>query len=314
MEKITIFDITKSVLLIIIVLFLFFKFDSILTTFNGRNTGIQETRIEQIVNNAVAIQVAESKKDYEKLLSEMKNQNSIILESAKKDKGDIQELSKMYGELKGEIVKLGTTFTYTDTEVPERDLVSTQIELNSEGYKLPIGEVYYSPNIADDPWVFNPYPVNYHVDIVQTEGDTTHGRYVEMYANNKYSDDKYPVNIDPDNVTWVKKPIKDKKFFFPNFRLGMSGVMDMDSAYPSLNISTFSYGKTTNDMDFRFCSLGVGGNSEELLLYVSPFEYNVGKPIPLIDNLFIGPSYIYKIDNNIDDITNGVGLNLSLPF
>lgn len=57
----------------------------------------------------------------------------------------------------------------------------------------------------------------------------------------------------------------------------------------SLEASFFGYGLTENDLEWRFAAIGVDILNEGLGLYLAPVQYNIGKPLPFISNMWIGP-------------------------
>jgi len=78
-----------------------------------------------------------------------------------------------------------------------------------------------------------------------------------------------------------------------------------------VGVSVMSYGKTADDMTWRFLRVGIGAvGLDELSLSISPVMYNVGKPLPLISNLWITPTVVYQPLSN----EWGGGLGLSVVF
>ncbi len=72
----------------------------------------------------------------------------------------------------------------------------------------------------------------------------------------------------------------------------------------SVGISLMSYGLTKNDMTWRFLRPGVT-LSNKIGVDLAPVMYNVGEPLPLVSDLYIGP-YIGTDFSNV-----GVGLLLN---
>tara|TARA_Y100000310_G_scaffold151358_2_gene150959 strand:+ start:1085 stop:2053 length:969 start_codon:yes stop_codon:yes gene_type:complete len=60
-----------------------------------------------------------------------------------------------------------------------------------------------------------------------------------------------------------------------------------------LGVSFMGYGKTNNDLSWRFIRVGVGVTGDEFSLSLSPAMYNVGGPLPLVSNLWITPTVDY---------------------
>ena len=51
-------------------------------------------------------------------------------------------------------------------------------------------------------------------------------------------------------------------------------------------------------------------------LSLAPVEYNIGKVLPLVENLFLGPSVMYSVDTDfdLDDVSPSFGAIISVPF
>ena len=94
--------------------------------------------------------------------------------------------------------------------------------------------------------------------------------------------------------------------------------MNVDAGYGSsngaigaagLSFSFSGYGKSRSDLDWRFFDFGVSTNGDDTYAKFTPFAYNIGKPLPVVDNLFLGP--FVGLGTGGDKI---VGLGLSIPF
>lgn len=75
----------------------------------------------------------------------------------------------------------------------------------------------------------------------------------------------------------------------------------------SIGVSLMSYGLTKNDMTWRFIRPGVT-LSERVGLDLAPALYNIGEPLPLVSNLWVGPYIGYDFKNT----SLGLMLNLVL--
>ena len=100
---------------------------------------------------------------------------------------------------------------------------------------------------------------------------------------------------------------KPKKCWYSP-RLGFTAIAGQDVAIGT-HLSLFSYGKTKVDSDWQFLSFGVAAGEDYEMAFVTPFKYNIGKPLPLLENLFVGPT-VY-ID---DDSDWSGGVSISIPF
>ena len=109
-------------------------------------------------------------------------------------------------------------------------------------------------------------------------------------------------------IEWARREDKEKGFDW-NLRLGFGGVLTLTDVFSGLDLSLASYGRTKRDIDWRFISLGIGGNTSVLYGYFKPVEYNIGNFIPIVKNLFAGP--LIGMGTNSEKI---FGVVLSVPF
>jgi len=181
---------------------------------------------------------------------------------------------------------------------------------DTEGNKYPIAWVICYPNQTEDKmWKSGTYPLEINQRIALAENDVRTDSYVEMWLENNQMKEtkgqKFPLEIT--HVEWVKRAPKEKSWMWnPRLALSISAGTEL---YPSIDMSLFSYGRTKGDMDWRFLDFGVGGDSDNFYLQFAPVEYNIGKPLPLAENLFISP-YI----NITPESLYGYGIKSSLPF
>jgi len=115
--------------------------------------------------------------------------------------------------------------------------------------------------------------------------------------------------------TLSQEPRKEFNWFNPklDLQVGVSLLNSSASLFADTGISIMSYGLTKDDIEFRFIRFGLlGYTSNEFLFSFSPIQYNIGKieSIPLISNLWITPSYLYKVNTN----RHSIGLGLSVVF
>jgi hypothetical protein len=190
----------------------------------------------------------------------------------------------------------GTSMTCPNQDVYGY-LSQTQIrslsEPFSDGIQVPIGQTEFRA-WEKEPWSVSVLPRKYSMTTVI--GQDENGRH---YTYNKFSietDGKsYPIKI---NDAKLVEELPDAEFrFSPRLYLG-AGVgahvapLLQAEVIPSLNVALFSYGQTKVNPDWTFLSLGVGFESQaqDVAVQITPVTYNVGKHLPLVDNLHIGPS------------------------
>ena len=110
-----------------------------------------------------------------------------------------------------------------------------------------------------------------------------------------------------------------KRFSF-NPRIALGAMAGENGMIPALDMSFWSYGRTTADMTWRLAGIGLGvsappnsgsdsrGNYRPTGVIV-PAQWNVGQALPLVENLFIGPVMTLDTQGGI-----GWGGQLSIPF
>jgi hypothetical protein len=203
---------------------------------------------------------------------------------------------------------------YKDSQDSTKDYVETVIRKQmADGSEMPWSWAMYSPNISgDEKWTTGTYPAKLHTKIALGQDKKSGGRkdaYVESYMTSEIFEadkgKKFPVEIA--SIEWVEKPPEPYSFMFnPRLSLGFGFT---DEAFGSLEMSFFSYGQTKGDMDWRFLSLGFGIGGDNRFLYIAPVEYNIGKPLPFMENLFVSPFI------GLDDDSNTIwGGQFQIPF
>lgn len=167
---------------------------------------------------------------------------------------------------------------------------------------VPIGEVSFSA-WQENPWSIDQPTRTYNLDtVIATNEDNKHFVYnkLSINVNNK----NYPISI---NKTDYKELYPESKFNFWSPRLYLSFDVGMNVSastaefIPGLNFQIMSYGKFNNSPDFSILQLGLGYGivGKNLNFTFTPISYNIAKHIPLIDNLFLGPSIGYSTTGDI---------------
>lgn len=241
---------------------------------------------------------------------ELKKLRQDFLDLAKQRDQDITHIGNVVAELKQDLTEqIGNM--YKDEKDPTKNYAEVVLKKQlSDGSEIPWGWAMYSPNApVDEKWTTGTYPLKVHTKIALGESEDRSDAYVEAWmTSDVFKDDKdkkFPINIE--SVDWVKRPPKEKEWMFnPRLSLGFGYASEI---FPALELSLFSYGKSEGDMDWRFLSFGVGASDENYYLYTAPVEYNVGKPIPLIDNIFFSP--FVGIDKEMSTIFGG---QFQIPF
>lgn len=168
--------------------------------------------------------------------------------------------------------------------------------------QVPIGEVGFS-SWQEKPWNINLLSRQYQVITVVGEDENQ-----RQYYYNKFTiiiDGKsYDVKIDT-SQTKQEYPTAKFSFFNPRLFLGIDGGLNLTTMRgefgPSINLQLMSYGIFKNQPDWSILQLGIGYGSisKQLEFIVTPFAYNVGGSIPLMNNLYVGPALMLDTKSNI---------------
>lgn len=177
----------------------------------------------------------------------------------------------------------------------------TLTEPFANGVKVPIGSVGFSA-WQEKPWNVEIKPREYHVtSVVGTDENQ------RTYFYNKFSvnvDGKsYDVNIDKAET---KQVYPEAKFSFwnPRLYLGAAGGVNLNSvrgeANANVQVSVMSYGRYKKQPDFTVLSVGAAYQfaDKKAAAIITPFTYNVGKHLPLMNNTYVGPSLTLDLNKN----------------
>ncbi len=310
-EKHSIFDIAKSAFLVVCVIFIFTKGSAFLDRFGSNN--LTETQYTRISENIMKASVVENDKAFKAMMKEFKAEGSELLKNTDKK---VNELGKIVGRLDSSIAEMEKEdlIVIESPDDPEKEVVIIPLDRESvDGEKIPVGNIYYNPNMekVEDRFTHYAMPLEFHVGILMTEKkDGSYDRIVELNVESpyikKYRGKKFKMKVK--DFKWTKRKITDKKFRF-HTRLGFGANFNTDDFTPAIDVSFFSYGRTKVDMDWRFLTFSLSGDRDVVSIGVTPVSYNLGKVIPVIENLFIGPNI------NIDDTgKTKYGVGISIPF
>lgn len=243
-------------------------------------------RIEAVAENIVITRVQENNALLKKRISET---DERILQLVESRDMQIMEIGSAVVDLKQTVQKwIESDHRYSKGSENDHEFVKIY-QKASDGGEYPIAWAMYYPNRPGEKWKTGTYPLQINSRIILTDGaekDAVINIWAENNQMKETRGNKYPLKLG--DVEWVRREIRDKKFSF-NTRLGLGITAEITEVYPTLDLSFFSYGRTSRDLDWRILSVGIG-MADLLSIDLSPIEYNAGNAIPLIENLFFGPS------------------------
>ncbi len=177
---------------------------------------------------------------------------------------------------------------------------------------VPFGEVGFSA-WKDKPWSYNVSSREYKVTTVLGTDENQ-----RQYAYNKFAiavnGKEHAVAI---NSSTFKQEYPMPKFSFFNPRLylgvdaGVNVVKMRGEVSPNVSVQLMSYGRYKTQPDLSILQVGVGYGIDTKLPNVSlaPVMYNVGKHLPLMNNLYVGPSVHVNTSGDVG-IMGGIRVGL----
>jgi uncharacterized protein YxeA len=243
-----------------------------------------------------------TKQDINNLAKENNVNMKVIQNDLDKLNASIMAINVVTSKSQGQVVKgAGSTNTVPGTDVPPLALTypdpykyqqDTQVIKLNESFgnvKVPIGEVSFSA-WKEKPWDYNIPPREYKMVTVLGMDEQQ-----RQYAYNKFTINDQEVKIA--NSTFKQEYPEGKfSFFNPRLYIGMDAGINLRSvrgeAVPNVSLQLMSYGKYKNNPDLSILQVGAGYgiDAKQVSGSLTPIMYNVGQHIPLMNNLYIGPS------------------------
>jgi hypothetical protein len=289
----------------------------------------QRQRLDLQLNEVrVKTNVVNKKSDnWETIIAELRKENVAMTELIKQNQETIKNVgtinTKMNENLSLELRKLSDHTYKVGTDDPNeqyfKKIYAKEKDAEGNVVEIPIAWAIYYPNKPlDKQWKTGVYPIEYKTKIIQTEQqDGQWNTYVEAWAENNKDKaslgKELPLKIEVADFTQVKKETTEFYWWSPHLNLNLDITFGSDfdaNAGGGLSISTSGYGRTKNDLIWRFIDFGISTNGDEFWGKFSPFAYNIGEHIPLISNTFLGPFVGYEFN---DGAFIG-GLSVSVPF
>lgn len=271
--------------------------------------------------------VSSNSDEWKSILEQLKKENIAMMELIKKNGEKITNVGNIntkYNEQLSADLKKATDHSYAvDTGDPNEQyftkIYAKEKNAFGETIQIPVGWATFYPNKpSGEQWKTGAYAIEYKTKVVQAEQkDGQTNTYLESWAeNNKDKDSvgiKLPLDIQLAEFVQVKIEDKEFQWWAPhisiNIDTGFSTALE-SKVGAGLSFSLSGYGRTSNDLDFRFIDFGISKTDKDLYFKFEPINYNIGSKIPIISNTFIGPYIGYSLDNK--NYTYGIGI--SVPF
>jgi len=180
-----------------------------------------------------------------------------------------------------------------------------QIKELKDSKSAPVADVQFDASKAK-PWSYDVHRRDHKLVTVvgkREGGQLTFHHKLEYSMPGK--DPKKWYSIDLLSSDYIQVPLKNKMFWFNpildlnffaggrvyGFANGQGEPGNIISIGADVGLSLSSYGETRADSWFRLFRLGLGYNAERKAAHLSfaPFLFNIGKPLPLLTNLYLSP-------------------------
>lgn len=171
---------------------------------------------------------------------------------------------------------------------------------------LPIGSIGFSA-WQKEPWNYDILAREYHLNTIIGTDENQRQYYYNKFVI-KIDGKDYIVPIQS-AITQQVYPEAKWSWWNPRLFMGVDGgvnVSDMTGEFtPNINIGFMSYGRYKVQPDFSILELGLGYGvaSDNLQLVITPFTYNIGRHIPLMNNMYLGPSVNIGTNGNVSIMT-----------
>ncbi len=140
------------------------------------------------------------------------------------------------------------------------------------------------------------YELNQKFELVQVSGDDD-SSYINLYELDADGKRLPKATVEKFNV--FKKAPQLDQFYWWAPHLDIAGSVNHERALGGeMAVSFMGYGKTTNDLSWRFLR-GGAVYSSDIGAVLCPVSYNVGEPLPLLSNVWLSPCYQYLNDHGV---------------
>lgn len=246
-------------------------------------------------------------------LKEVQAETSLIIEDLTFEKNERTTLEQLYAEDSRTIQELNAALKQMkETPQEVKYIVRTQTKIVEEtkyvSVDLPQEYLFDSNGLVvarfsqeEEGYNFQTYELTLDSDVVVTDNKTA--VWSRVYSS--YNVEEYiTLKTDVDTTQIIEE--KDK-IFSPDLNLGIgisssTKMLDLD-VYASLSSNLLHY------KDFDFIGLGLAGSENWLGVQLSPISYNVGHPLPIVQDLSIVPSVILSSDL---DVQPALGITTTL--
>lgn len=180
--------------------------------------------------------------------------------------------------------------------------------------KVPFGSVGFSASQAA-PWSLDVKPREYKITtVLGTDENQRIMAYNKMTINTDNKDYEIPIanseikqEYPMPKMSWINPRL----YLGADFGLTVNTLPIKGEAGPNLAIQLASYGQYKNQPDLSIAQIGIQYDiaSKKPDFLLRPISYNIGKHLPLMNNLYIGPAIHVNTESDVS-ITLGIAAAL----
>lgn len=138
--------------------------------------------------------------------------------------------------------------------------------------------------------------VNHYAQLFEIDDNNQKVNKLELVSFEVLQSDQLP-----NRFSWLNPKLDIMLGLGINSGLGVSWVGD-------IGLSLSSYGKTPNDIMWRFGRIGTGMTKHGFSLSFSPAQFNLGSTLPIISNLWVSPYGGFDFGSSLPHFGVGIGV------
>jgi hypothetical protein len=241
----------------------------------------------------------------------LKKNNEVMMDLIKKNGEEIKNIGTIttgFNENVSLILKANSDHSYKENsgdpnEQYFKKIIATEKDKDGKESSLDLAWSIYYPNKKE--WKTGLFPIEYKAKVIQAQQkDGQFNSYIEAWAQDDKGN-KLPMKVTAEFLQ-TKKTSKEFYLWSPHISLNLDSSLDKTGG--GLSFNTSGYGRTKNDLIWKFGEVGISTNGDDYWIKLSPVSYNIGEQIPFISNTFISPFMAYDFEDKF------FGINLSIPF
>lgn len=220
-----------------------------------------------------------------KNLNDAYSTNTELLEKNTLAKTEYKDLAAIYDDSRIEIDNLNSQLEALKKRPSEiKYVVRTETKILKENvYVTPeLPKEYLFQNdeglvfgrfASAEEYTFESFDIDLTAQLVMTERSNS----LSLKGTSSYDNKEIELPVE---LTVIKQEQKEDQLLQPNLHLGLTASFP-PGAYGTLGVSLLQY------KDFRFLGLNANLSSNDVIGSFDPVMYNIGQPLPLVDDLYI---------------------------